>query len=254
MTLGSDRDWKKWGQTDPYFGVLTSPEFAAGRIADNKERFFATGRREVSATLAQVKRFYGDVGMSRALDFGSGVGRLVLPLARQFSTVVGVDISQDMLREASRNCADAGVTNVEFVISDDALSWVSGSFDLVHSYIVLQHIPVTRGLALTNRLLNLLKPGGVAVLHYSLQRTLRPIKAVAYAMKHSVPFGRIAMNLIQRKGWTAPAMQMNNYPLPDLLGAFERCGMEDLVIVPEWQESALTARVFARKGVSATTL
>ena len=248
--MTSDRDWQKWGKTDPYFGVVTAPEFQASQITANLDRFFETGRRDVSATLAQIARFYGDVPKTRALDFGCGVGRLVLPFSQHFDHVVGVDISEDMIEEARKNCAGAGARNVDFVISDDALTLVKGSFDLVHSYIVLQHIPVARGLALTNRLLSLVNPGGVAVLHYSLHRTLSFAKASAYALKHHVPFGRLAMNVLQSKKWNTPAMQMNNYPLTELLAVFERRNMEDIIVIPEWYTSALTARIFARRGKS----
>ena len=40
----------------PYFGVVTSPEFEADRIAGNIDRFFETGRNDVSALMAQIQR------------------------------------------------------------------------------------------------------------------------------------------------------------------------------------------------------
>jgi len=247
VTSISDSDWRKWGRIDPYYAVCTLPEFKADHIGANRESFFSSGRRDISIAIEAAERLYGGVGTSRALDFGSGVGRLVIPLAKRFTHVVGVDISPDMIHEAQKNCANAELSNTSFVLSDDALSAVSGSYDLVHSYIVLQHIPIARGLEITRRLLRLLKPGGVAALHYSLQRTLTPTKAFAYAMKHHIPFGRIAMNVIQGKALSAPAMQMNNYSLIDLLALFEDSGMENVVVMPEQHESALTARILAQK-------
>ena len=136
-----------------------------------------------------------------------------------------------MIQEARKNCAAKNVRNVDFVTSDDDLKLITGSFDLVHSYNVLQHIPIGRGLVLTDRLLSLVKPGGVAVLHYSLHRTLSVAKACAYAMKHHVPFGRVAMNLLQARKWDTPAMQMNNYSLANILAVFEKRDMENFVVV-----------------------
>lgn len=247
MSFVSDSDWRKWGEIDPYFGVVSFDEFKAERIAGNRERFFATGRREIDTALREISAHYGDVAHRRALDFGSGVGRLALPLAERYDAVVGVDISDAMIAEARENCRDAGVANVDFVLSDDGLTRLDGAFDLVHSYIVLQHIPVERGLALTSQMLSRLAPGGVACLHYSLQRTLSPARALVYALKHHVPGGRIAMNLLQRRAWDAPAMQMNNYPLARVLRLYEEQGLEDIFITPEWQETALTARIYGRK-------
>jgi 2-polyprenyl-3-methyl-5-hydroxy-6-metoxy-1,4-benzoquinol methylase len=230
--------------------VVSTPDFNKDQIAANLDRFFETGRRDVAATLAQIKRFYGNVPTARALDFGCGVGRLVLPFAQHFGHVVGVDVSPDMIAEARKNCAANGVGKVDFVLSDNDLRSLTGSFDLIHSYIVLQHIPVVRGLALTDRLLSLVNPGGVAVLHYSLQRTLTFPKACVYAMKHHVPFGRVAMNLLQSRKWDTPAMQMNNYPLADILAVFDKRQMADIIVVPEQQVSALTASIFARRAAS----
>jgi 2-polyprenyl-3-methyl-5-hydroxy-6-metoxy-1,4-benzoquinol methylase len=249
--MSSDRDWRKWGRSDPYFGVVSWPEFRTDRLAENIDRFFETGRRDVLALTAQIDRLYGDISTSRALDFGCGVGRYVLPLSEKFDHVVGVDISEDMIAEARTNCDKANVRNVDFVISDDALSAVGGAFDLVHSYIVLQHISVQRGLALTKRMLDLLNPGGVAALHYSINRTLSPSRAIVYGLQHHAPFGmgRVAANLVKRSAWDAPTMDMNQYSVPKIVRLFEESAITDIVIVPEWQESVLTARVFGRKAV-----
>lgn len=247
VSFVSDSDWRKWGETDPYFGVVSFDEFKADRIAGNRDRFFATGRREIDAAMKEIAARYGDVARRRALDFGSGVGRLALPLADRYGEVVGVDISEAMIAEARDNCSKAGVANAEFVLSDDRLARVTGAFDLVHSYIVLQHIPVERGLALTAQMLARLAPGGVACLHYSLKRTLPPTRELVYALKHRVPGGRLAMNVLQRRAWNAPAMQMNNYPLERVLRIYAENDLEDIFVTPEWQESALTARVYGRK-------
>ena len=168
MSFVSDSDWRKWGEIDPYFGVVSFEEFKAERIAGNRERFFASGRREIETAIREIFAHYGDVAHGRALDFGSGVGRLAIPLAERYDAVVGVDISEAMIAEARENCRDAGVANAEFVLSDDGLTRLDGSFDLVHSYIVLQHIPVERGLALTAQMLARLAPGGVDLVRRAL--------------------------------------------------------------------------------------
>ena len=62
--MSSDRDWRKWGKSDPYFGVVTWPEFRTDRLAENLDRFFESGRRDVLALMAQIDRLYGDVSTS----------------------------------------------------------------------------------------------------------------------------------------------------------------------------------------------
>ena len=87
-------------------------------------------------------------------------GRLLLPLARISRHVVGVDVSDAMLREARKHCDARGITNVELVGSDDRLSRVQGSFDFVHSWIVFQHIAPRRGTAILEEVLARLERGG----------------------------------------------------------------------------------------------
>ncbi len=82
--------------------------------------------------------------MARALDFGCGVGRLVIPLSKIAESVTGVDVSESMLNEAISNCDNQNVNNANFIKADDNLSMLSGKYDFIHSYIVFQHIPTKR--------------------------------------------------------------------------------------------------------------
>src|SRR5688500_2310195 len=126
----SDKDWERFGKTDPYFAVLTAPEFH-GRPSDiHRAKFFESGENHIAAVFAIIReRLDPAFAPERALDFGCGVGRLVLPLAARCPAVMGVDVSQSMLAEAGRNCVEAGVTHVQLLQSDDELSAIKGQFD-----------------------------------------------------------------------------------------------------------------------------
>ena len=93
VSFVSDSDWRKWGQIDPYFGVVSFDEFKVDRIDENRTRFFDTGRREIEIALGDIASRYDDVARRRALEFCSGVGRLALPLAEHYEEVVGVAAS-----------------------------------------------------------------------------------------------------------------------------------------------------------------
>lgn len=233
----TDDDWREWGRRDPYFAVLTDPRFRQGRLGEaERESFFKSGDRHVEHLLAMVHRLLGVPRFTpaRALDFGCGVGRILIPLARIAGEVTGVDISAEMLDEARRNCAQAQVANARFALSDDTLSRVEGTFDLVHTFIVLQHVDVERGRALFQRLVQLVAPGGVGVLHVTYAKT---VHAETYGRPPaSVPsvarFGPLRA-LLRRlrlarkpKGGTHadPLMQMNCYPLNDLLFILQQAG------------------------------
>lgn len=164
--MSTDREWEKWGEQDPYFGVITDPRFRKGEITSEvKHEFFFSGRVHVDHVLASCRKYIeSSFAPRRVLDFGCGVGRLLLPFAAVAEAVVGVDISEAMLREARRNCDEHEVMNVTLACSDDALSAVQGAFDLVHSAIVLQHIDPDRGLRIVERLIGLLAPKGIGAL------------------------------------------------------------------------------------------
>ena len=178
----TDVEWEKWGARDPYFGVLTDPKYRAHALDDAaRNEFFDLGRQHVDYVLAICRAHLDpDFAPERVLDFGCGVGRVLLPLAARVTSVVGVDVAPSMLAEAKRNCELKGIRNAEFVMSDDTLSAVAGQFDLVHTCIVIQHIQIERGLKLFAELVRRIRPGGIGALHVTFAWT-------QYATNHGVP-------------------------------------------------------------------
>lgn len=174
--MSTDTEWEKWGRQDPYFGVITAERFRSDRLNDEAlAEFFVSGEHHVEGVLRSCRNYFGsDFAPKRILDFGCGVGRLVVAFAREADEVVGVDISESMLAEAARNCANRELGNVRLARSDDKLSQVSGTFDLVHSAITLQHIDVTRGRQIIQRMLQLLVPGGVMAVQLTYAKGYHP--------------------------------------------------------------------------------
>lgn len=164
--MNTDLEWEKWGRQDPYYGVLTNPKFRKGEMTEEaKQEFLHSGRYHVEQVINACRKYVDpSFNPRRVLDFGCGVGRLVLPFAALADEVVGVDISEAMLAEARNNCREHGVDNAIFVKSDDVLSGVTGLFDLVHTAIVLQHIDPHRGTQIVAELLARIMPGGLAAI------------------------------------------------------------------------------------------
>jgi ubiquinone/menaquinone biosynthesis C-methylase UbiE len=52
------------------------------------------------------------------VDFGCGPGFFTVDLAKKAKSVVAVDISPEMLKRAERKAKNAGVKNIEFLLSD----------------------------------------------------------------------------------------------------------------------------------------
>ena len=231
----TDAHWKKWGEQDPYFGVLSHSDFRGASLDGSvRKAFFLTGENEITERLDFFGRHYGEIPRGTAVDFGCGVGRLMLPLGRRYEKVVGIDVSPAMIREAEKNCSEAGLSCV-FCQSVSDLK--SNSVDLVHSSHVLQHIAAERGLAIISKLLDALVIGGVAALHITAFRRLSTIKEIVYRVKHGVPGAYYVLNLIQGKKITEPLMLMTSYPLYKVLDVYRQKGMDDILLQPVFDSS-----------------
>ena len=228
ISNNSDRDWEKLGRVKPYFAVLTQSEFLPGNLDEgNRKMFFASGEEHVARVLETTERLWGQGGRARALDFGSGVGRIVIPLARRWERVIGVDISRPMIAEAEKNCRDAGLGNVEFVRSSDELADLRGPFDFIHSVIVFQHIPPARGRRIMERLVSLLAPGGVGALHFTYHIPGSSFWRAFSVLRQRFQPVNWAVNLLKRRSLTYPMTQMNAYDLPDLFRFLQGVGVGD---------------------------
>lgn len=227
--MGTDRDWKRWGKNDPYFGVCSESRYREGVMTpESMAAFFQSGEVHVTRTWRDIESvFGGEFSTNSVLDFGCGVGRLLIPFSQRVGRTVGVDISPSMLVEAERNCAAAGVHDVEFIESDDGLGRVQGSFGLVHSHIVLQHIPWRRGRNILAVLADHVEPGGVLAVQllsgYQGSALLRGLVRLRYAF----PPVNWLRNLLRGSPLLEPAMQLHVYDLEavrdDLLAKGFKC-------------------------------
>jgi len=228
MVRNTDAEWKKFGRQDPYYGVLSQDKYRKGNLTPAALReFFDSGRQHMDFVLATIRRHLDpQFRPRRALDFGCGVGRCLIPMAALTPAAVGLDISEAMLAEARRNCEQQGVRNIELVLSDDTLSRLTGAFDLAHAILVFQHIPPARGVALFARLVERLADGGVGVVQVPYHRGVAgAVKALGALRKH-VPLAHNLANLAGGKPWSEPLMEKNCYDLNRLLRVLQegRCG------------------------------
>lgn len=261
--MTTDIEWEKWGARDPYFGVLTDPKFRAAALTDvARDEFFAMGRHHVDHVLHIIRcHLEGSFVPTRTLDFGCGVGRVLLPFAKLGGEVVGVDISPSMLAEARRNCEREGLGNVVLAPSDDELSAVQGDFDLVHSCIVLQHIEIHRGLRLFDQLVRRVRPGGMGALHVTFGWDFHasnlgvpppPPPPHELPWRQRLRSGLRAMLLgtplaPTRPPDADPEMQMNFYNMSQLMFMLQRAGVRSVYSELTDHGGALGAFLFFRR-------
>src|SRR5436190_21944086 len=104
--MSTDDEWEDWGLRDPYYGVLTDDKLRRRNLTDEAlDQFFRSGKDDIEHLLHIAStRIDPAFTPQRALNFGCGVGRLLIPLAGIAEEVVGLDVSESMLKEARKNC------------------------------------------------------------------------------------------------------------------------------------------------------
>ncbi len=211
----ADRDWQTWGKTNPYFGVLSDPKFLNVNLTDESiTEFFASGARHVEHVYGVIRaHVQPDFQPARVLDYGCGVGRLLIPLAQRAHTAVGVDISPGMLEQARENSRKFNAGSVCLLHVDEMELLEPASFDFVHSFIVFQHIPVARGELILRRLITLIAEGGVGAIHLTYSDTRSAPRRAVLALRQRVNFAHVLLNMIQRLPLSNPLMQMNSYSI-----------------------------------------
>ncbi|MCM2314442.1 MAG: class I SAM-dependent methyltransferase [Thermoanaerobaculia bacterium] len=192
--------------------MLTEHRFLRENLTDDAIReFYATGERDLARFLSLVETVRGSAFLpSTALDFGCGLGRITIPLARRCRRVVGVDVAPSMLEEAAKAASSQLLPNVAFLPVAELDLLVPETFDFVVSHIVFQHIPPADAEAYVKRLLALVAPGGAAVLHFSLRRTGGPVRRWLRVLRSRSRLVHRISCLLRRER-PLPYMQMNEY-------------------------------------------
>ena len=232
LARDSDKEWEKFGRRDPYYGVITHDKFRKGKL-DEKSlvEFFKSGQDHIEYILNTIRaHVHPGFSPSRVLDFGCGVGRCAIPLARISKVVVGVDISDSMLEEARKNCRELSISNLELAKSDDILSQVPGNFDLIHSSFVFQNIPRKKGKKIFKRLVELLSDNGIGVVQFLFHRDVSTIVRFMGYLRQRVPLLHCFANQLEGKSFFEPLMEKNVYDLNLLLRILSETGCGNLHI------------------------
>lgn len=226
--MSSDHDWQLWGERDPYFGVLTQERFRRGELTDDAyQDFFRLGREQARTILADSRHYLGEVSTRHTLEFGCGVGRLLIPFSELSELCVGVDVSDAMRAEAACNCVRFERRNVSLVKTLGEALAHERRFTFVYSYIVLQHIDAHQGLAAIRALLGCLEAGGCAAVHVTYGHSKypgslgEPTPARRCLQRIRRRFSRMRRRIRGRD----PQMQMNAYSLNRVLFIAQQQGV-----------------------------
>jgi SAM-dependent methyltransferase len=125
----------------------------SNEIAWDQGKFFQTGVEWLESHRQFAAAADVELRGHVALDFGCGIGRMTAALSRYFERVIGVDISEEMIRLANSLTRQNGVEFVQ--VKEARIPFEGMSVDCVYSTIVVQHIPFPYNLQYVSEFLRL---------------------------------------------------------------------------------------------------
>ncbi len=208
------------------WAILSDPSQRGGKW--DRDAFFATGRDHVAEALDHLARVGAEPKPGRALDFGCGIGRLTQALAERFDRVDGVDIAPSMIEQADALNRHGDHVSYHVNDRDDLSLFPDGSFDLVLSVIVLQHIENRYKTRYLQEFVRLLAPGGVALFTVPSHAALTP---------RGVVFGLIPNRLLnfyrrKRYGYTG-VMELHGMRSEEVEAVIGSTGADLVDVSPE---------------------
>jgi len=234
---------------EPHFAVLTAPRFLQANLtADHEREFFASGEAVVDWMLRVIDAgLVPEFAPMTILEFGCGIGRLALPLARRPGAVTAADRSVPMLERARIEARRTAVDHIAF-LTPDALFAADRRFDLVVCYHVLQRLRRRDALLLVERLRALIAPGGVGVFQFPYRtETAAPIRAARWA-RQRIPGVNGLANRVRGKDAREPFIPTNLVPIPRMIDAFPAPEFRTTHIALEQHDGLTYAVLFAERA------
>lgn len=172
--MNIEKHWNKFGENDPYFGVLSYEKYHIDVFTDSEKReFFSTGYQHIDSIVKKIEVLFNrKFNPDKSLDYGCGVGRVLIPRSKYSNEVIGVDVSEAMLKECERNCQEKAITNIRLINAAEYSESFSEKVDFIHSYIVFQHIPVRKGIKIFLSLLKNLSDNGIGIIHFTYSKKI----------------------------------------------------------------------------------
>jgi SAM-dependent methyltransferase len=242
--------WDRFGRRNPFGAILTGP---SGELSEwDADAFFETGRRDAGRFMEALSRIAPYAPHRRALDFGCGVGRMTRYLAAHFESVVGVDVAPAMIERA--RALNAELRNCEFVVNrEPQLSvFATGSFDVVCSRLVLQHIPPRLVRRYIPELIRVLSPGGA--LMFQLPVAFSPLGVMLHGpvlggrVKQSLPGALVrayrVIKYLCLRVMSGRRMRMSGIPFEEVSALIAQSGGRLLTAVPDGSHGIPTVAGF----------
>lgn len=183
------KKWDKFAEIDPLWSILSWNDKRNNQW--ESDDFFHTGKIEINELIKEIKSLDLKLNYIKAVDFGCGVGRLTLPLAKYFNTVFGVDVSSKMINLANRY---KNTNKSHYILNQENNLKIfnDNSIDFVYSNITLQHMKPKYTKKYIKEFIRITKPDGLIVFQLASdpkENTAGVITILKRKIKKIIPYG-----------------------------------------------------------------
>jgi SAM-dependent methyltransferase len=214
--LAEKQEWERAEIARSALEALHTPD---ARLAANEANVarYLTAPMHTAYPLEYAYALLGDVRGRTVVDFGCGSGENSLLLARRGANVIGVDISESLVRLAERRLEVNGLGGrAQFVVgSAHDLPIKDGAVDVVLGIAILHHLNLG---TTSNEVHRILKPGGRAIFKEPVRdsRLLRTVRRlIPYRAPDVSPFERpLTLRELQRFGSKFRSCTIRAFSLP----------------------------------------
>lgn len=130
--------------------------------SDSDEHYMETGKNNANFIISAHKK-KSKKKLVNVAEIGVGDGRIATFISKYCDKLTCVDINPYVLEATKERFNKYGVTNAEFVLSDDFDE--EDKFNLIYCCQVLQHNTKEGQIQIINQIKRALKPDGIAFIH-----------------------------------------------------------------------------------------
>ncbi len=209
------KEWEALGASQPYWSVVTQPQYYQDQFEQHSEQFYLSGKYSSDLFLSALRRNgISPDHLHTCLEVGCGVGRVTKFLAESFTNVIACDISNPHIQLGMSHLSQHHLHNVDWVHWQDMTQLQHlPHVDAIFSVITLQHNPPPVMDWMLRQLLDSLNPGGAAYIQLPTYRNGYFFEVDRYL--HTPP---------------PQTLEMHFLPQRDVFQVIESCGCRCLEI------------------------
>lgn len=229
--LASNKEWKKWGETDPLFGVASwQNKNKDGTDPWTTEDFYQLGESD----WIDFRRHWEMYGINKesCLEIGCGTGRITMQLASYFNEVHALDISNKMIDYAKKHIASPSV--IFYISKGIDIPLDDRSVYSVFSTHVFQHLDsYSVAKDYFAEIARVLKPEGTLMIHlpiYKWPSMSRGFSQLYAIRKHVGNMSANVKRVLMDFGMAKPIMRGLAYPVEFFYQELPKYGFHDIEI------------------------